>query len=173
APRDLPALATKAEILLRQDRFHESALLAREIGRLPDGWVLSLKLRGRIAAANGEYDDAVDAFRLARKTAPDDWQAADGLVRSLARNGRQDEAASLLRELVAREPGFLDAWIRRGDGLAVRGERAAAAEAYEKAIAIDPQSVEGHSRMVALHFRAGDEQQAIAQLRHAVNVSAE
>lgn len=171
APRNLPALTTKAEILLRQERFHAAALLAREIGRLPDGWILSLKLRGRIAAAKGHHDDAVAAFRLARKTAPDDWQATDGLIRSLARIGESDEAIAVLRDVLARDPGSRDAWLRLGDLLAIRNDAAAAAEAYQNALNTDPRSVEVYSRLVALHFRVGDEKQAVAVLRRAVDAS--
>jgi putative PEP-CTERM system TPR-repeat lipoprotein len=72
-------------------------------------------------------------------------------ARLQAAEGNVDQALADLEKVLAADPKLTEAWIARGELLALgKGDRAAARKAFERALAIDPFSVPAHSSLASL-----------------------
>ncbi|MBS7538523.1 class I SAM-dependent DNA methyltransferase [Ancylobacter lacus] len=60
-------------------------------------------------------------------------------ARALLEEGNAADAAALLAEATERAPGFLPGWLLLGEARLAGGEEEAAAEAFRRALALDPQ----------------------------------
>src|SRR6059036_2961206 len=90
---------------------------------------------------------------------------AEGMA--LAAEGRQVEAAELFRRATAAEASYLPAWQNLGRALHAVNDYEASLAAYQRALALDPNSVDLHRRVGALFFRLKEFERA---LPHLVNV---
>lgn len=86
----------------------------------------------------GQYDDAARAYRKILRAAPDQVDVAHllGIVR--ARQGREQEAIGLYRQVVARKPADGKAWYNLALAHGALGEKAECVAAMERAYALDP-----------------------------------
>lgn len=70
------------------------------------------------------------------------------------------EAQTSIEKTIRLNPEFAPAYLLRGLILAAQNNFAAAAESYEKSIAIDPQLEEAHYRLAQAYVRLGERQKA-------------
>ncbi|MFI5530733.1 tetratricopeptide repeat protein [Kitasatospora sp. NPDC051853] len=157
AAQDLQTHGRREEAVLALERALEAAgpageraFCARRLGDL--AWE-----EGRFAEADGHYRQALAAR-------PDDAQAAFGLARTAAAEGRTEEAARRLAELTARAPlpQFLleQAELALATGHRAEAEGPLAALAAEARLAVGPADLH-LARYLADH---GDADEAVRQL---------
>lgn len=93
---------------------------------------------GRKAFGEGRDAEAVDHFLVCARLAPGDNAVASWLGAGLLRVGRLQEAASVLQDLVAREPGNAEAHTNLGLARQSAGLLDEAVEQYRAALGINP-----------------------------------
>ena len=89
----------------------------------------------------GRYDEALSALEMVLKSNPGQINAARSVVGVLLELGRFDEAAAKTASLTAQYPDVAELWGQHGSALAKVSGAAEAAEAFERAIALSPDSV--------------------------------
>lgn len=113
---------------------------------------------------------AMYAAVLADKAVP--W-AKLGLARVLQADGRADTAVSTIRNLLADEPKYADAYDVMGRIHAEHGDMAGAIAAYRQALQITPFSVARAQKYGILAWYAADPDVALAALEHAARIGGE
>ncbi|MGW8178724.1 MAG: tetratricopeptide repeat protein [bacterium] len=81
-----------------------------------------------------------------------------------------DRDVKLLREIVAREPENVDAWIKLGNIFMDTGKFQEAVDAYGAALAIDPKNVNVRVDMGTCYRSLGDPVRAVEEYRKAIAV---
>ena len=105
---------------------------------LKEGWMLI----GALAAADGQFSEAVEAFRRASTSTADAADALRALAIVHLQRGQPRDAVSVLSELVTRQP--IDTSIRRllAQALAAAGEPQEAVQQLEEARGSAPDDLE-------------------------------
>ena len=108
-------------------------------------------------AAQGLHDQATTAVGQALHRLPTYPPARLLQVRLLAAAGDLGAGSGLLRGLLDSQPQNADAWQLQGDLLAHQGASApAAAQAYQRSLALRADGVPAHAGLVAALLRSGD-----------------
>ncbi len=141
---------------------------ALETLRSADGGALVLFHQGLAHVALEAFDKAKEAFEAAKKSGYDAVACGAAVADALRAAGHHDQATKALEEMAAGKDGeaatqSADYWAVKGAILADRGcPGNEVAEAFEKAIALDP----GHSHALfalgVLNDRAGNDDEARA-----------
>jgi len=105
-------------------------------GPAADSLLLELADVFQFRAESG--DSAIAYLRRYLQLRPANGDVRMRLARLLAWSGRLGEAETALAELLAAEPERAEAWALLGDIRRWRGEPLAAADAYERALAVEP-----------------------------------
>ena len=136
--------------------------------RSADGGALALYHQGLAHVALEAFDKAKEAFEAAKKSGYDAVACGAAVADALRAAGHHDQATKALEAMAAGKDGeaatqSADYWAVKGAILADRGFPAnEVAEAFEKAIALDP----GHSHALfalgVLNDRAGNDDEARA-----------
>jgi tetratricopeptide (TPR) repeat protein len=108
-----------------------------------------------LTAALGRHDDAQAHARRAAEADPELPQAHKAMADAAYRAGRLEEAADRYQRVVRLAPGIgAESWVRLGT-LALRGgDRAAAVNAWERALSLQPEHPIARSNLEAV-LRAG------------------
>lgn len=164
--------------------FLESLLVAGDAKRIVAQHA-SYRLAGKDAAADykaliasawlalGQREKAQAALREALQAKPDAVKARVMVARLMAGSGDIDGAIKLAEEVIGTKPEAKEAWLLKGDLLLARSDpsRAAARDAYAKALAIDPSFAAAHMALIQLTMRQGDlavAKEQLAKMRAAV-----
>jgi 4-amino-4-deoxy-L-arabinose transferase-like glycosyltransferase len=94
----------------------------------------------RLADEDGDEPAAVAHYRAALAADPADYLACLNLGTHAARAGRYAEALAWFRRTVDLEPRFDDAWADLGSAQLALGDVAAAEEAFDRALALNPEN---------------------------------
>lgn len=100
----------------------------------------------------GDLRAAIEAARLAAEAAPEDLDAQELHVDLLLASGQVGRAITVVTERLRAQPTNPDAHYLLGRA---RVDGAAAAEAYERALRLDPDHARSHMGMGAVHTAAG------------------
>jgi protein O-GlcNAc transferase len=170
SPGYLPARVKLAEALLESGEMVESLRLFRALADEPAASPAAEVGLGRIAAAEGQHDAAIEHFTRAVTLFPELGAAHYALARSYRALGRVDAARSALAlhdQYGARWPALVDpvltqvmtlredagAILERGVKLAEAGDINEAIAAHEAALARDPQMTQPHANLISLYGR--------------------
>lgn len=116
------------------------------------------------------FEDAVPAFDRAAQAAPDNPRVPTLKARSLRRMGRLDEAEVAVRQSLAIDPNFAEAYSVLGMLHDDRGERAQSNAAYERSYELRPGDVELASRLLRSYaVTRGPEEPAHLARAHAIS----
>lgn len=115
---------------------------------------------GHLAIRGGDFESALVAFERSRALRPQDPQATIWSARALWQLGRAREAETLLRRLLAVDPGNAVASFLLGQLAAERGDFAAAVLQYEAALRAQPQASRIHYPLAVALQRLGRPEQA-------------
>jgi tetratricopeptide (TPR) repeat protein len=142
------ASVVKARLLSRAgDAAGAVAVLEEAAKADPDEPRVLLAL-GRAHLDGKDLEKAAAAFERGRKTAPLEADWLTELARIYAALGKKDELASVLGELVARDPDDLPARLRLARVLLEGGKPADAERAARDALFIDVQSAEARGLLI-------------------------
>jgi tetratricopeptide (TPR) repeat protein len=133
---------------------------------------IALALRGELYEAEEEWEKAARSFAAIPKTSPLEPYAAVSVAHDLARLGRFDEAARLMRNRVSEDPSDAQALVALGDLNRAQEKWTDAASSYARALEAAGSAGEDrwqilYARGVALE-RAGDWPQAETLLQEAL-----
>ncbi len=136
---------------------------ALETLRSGDGGALALFHQGLAHAAAEAHDKAIAAFQAARKAGYDAGSCIGAVVQSLRASGRHDEAREELARAGAEAEASADAWVAKGQLLAdAGGPIEEIAQAYEKALELDPGHAAALFALGVIHDRLGNDDEAKA-----------
>lgn len=107
---------------------------------------------------------AVTRLKSAVGEHPEDWELREQLARLLQMGRQWTNAAAEEREVLRRAPGYVVGWYQLGESLAQSGERDAAVEAYQRALAIRPDFNEARLGLAKVYSDAGRPEEALAAL---------
>lgn len=109
-------------------------------------------------AAGGRLAEATDLFRRAVDLAPDHPRALIGRAITLRGNALPTQAETILRALLARDPGHADAWAQLGTTLRLLNRLPESGAALERALELAPDHVYARSNLDYLgrFWRRGD-----------------
>ena len=144
------------------------------VARLPQGIEKTAprfpKLTFRAARNDAEYaallDAAIGTRQLAMTANPSSREARVSLGAALSARGRDDEALRIFRALA--DDNDAEGWYNLGTILARRGAFDDAADAFRRALAVDPSIVPARHNLGLALVRAGRLDEAIVALREAV-----
>jgi tetratricopeptide (TPR) repeat protein len=166
---DILAFARKQLGKLRFDRamIEVDRVLETDPGNL-DAW----RLRGEIALAQGDLDDALDSWTIASRLAPQDAELLVHIGDLLIRKPDQlDAALDAYARVLALDPGNTRVMTSVGSIHERRQRWAEAATSYEAALAVDPNLLRARSSLGAVKFKMGDYQGASEALTKAIELS--
>ena len=118
----------------------------RTVGVFVSPTSYELFVRAEVAAAREDWSGAVQLYRLALGGAAEDPLVLAHLALALAHAGRPTDADEAIARALELDPESEAAFLARGDVAMLRGDRAAAVAAYERASAVAPSSEEGPMR---------------------------
>jgi cellulose synthase operon protein C len=158
----VPALALAA---LRQGRHKE---LIDEYGNatLQDP-AANADLRASLGEAwliRGEFKQAAESFAIALSARPDHARAQLGQARIAVHEDRIDDALATTDRALKSDPRMADGQFFRGQILMAKGQRAAAIESLEQALAIDASYLPARLALVSILFDGRDYDKANAVL---------
>lgn len=168
-PDYLPARLKLAEALLDAGNLDRSARLFGEL-TAPEAEPAVQFALGRIAAARGKPDEAINHLKRAIALFPEFGAAHYALAMAYRAAGRRDEAQAALRQHAqhgARWPALPDhilagvlalredagALLKRGIRRADAGDIAGAIDAHEAALSADASFAQAHANLVSLYGR--------------------
>ena len=115
--------------------------------------------------ALGSNSRARQALSTALRAMPSYSPAILLNARFVAASGQPDEAMRLVEELLSREADYASAWQFKGDLLrGLKRDDAGAVAAYERALQVDPGSLETHAVLIAWALGSGDLEEAQRRL---------
>jgi tetratricopeptide (TPR) repeat protein len=175
-----------AEILQASGRLDEARVAYRRAWELDPSYAHPFRSRGPYLYRRKRWREAEAAYREALALDPEDAHAQLGRAMVAIRQGRPADARDLAERSLAIHPGAVDAWRTLGEARAALGERRAAIQAYEHALAlslagapplrgpwstnrdrhlVDPRHWSDHAAAGDLHAALGDLDAAIAHYR--------
>lgn len=125
----------RAEELRRLDSQIEQAERATETR--PDDPAAFVELAMLMRKA-GRYDEALHAYRLALQLDPGNPDLVNNISGLHMLRGESDLAVRLLRQIVRRYPNYVDGWLNLGVTYAQLDSPAAARDAWQKVLRLDP-----------------------------------
>ena len=184
-PGYLPARVGLAEALLEANDYGESRPMFESLIAEPPAAPAAEFGLGRIDAARGAHDRAVEHFQRAIGLFPEFGPAYYALALSYRALGRVDDARSALAkhaQYAARWPALDDpvrdtvaalrddaaATLRRGVRFAETGDITQAIAAHEAALAKDPSLAQAHANLIKLYGQTSDWAKAEEHYRAAV-----
>jgi tetratricopeptide (TPR) repeat protein len=137
-PKHVKSFLNLSRILIDQGRFEDALVELAQAGELDSKSAEMHRLLGRTYNGQGKTEDAIDAYRQAIALDPKDSWAMNNLGVILLEQGQPSEAAPLLAKAVELRKDI--AIFHNNLGMALEHTRrfAAAATAYNGALAADP-----------------------------------
>ena len=156
-----PALATLGLLYYEKGFLDEARRYLDEAATLDPDSARTWNNLGLTLRRQGDAAGAERAFRRARELAPDDPQPANNLGLLLIAAERWPEAVAVLADATSRAPENGAAWLNLGLAQRGAGDRAAAASALERALALDDANAAGlgaraASYLAVVRYEQGD-----------------
>ncbi|HZP02779.1 MAG TPA: tetratricopeptide repeat protein, partial [Terriglobia bacterium] len=168
----LVAAAFVAIALVKEKAARTSAAIsgpdAAQVDRVKDFW--AAYNRGNALRAQGEFAEAVPAFRKALEINPHHEDSLYYLGTSLYETGEYEQAAIEFRRILAENPSSGRAWSELGDTLSIPApgaslDLAAARSAYQRSSELNPEQAGPFLRIGHLDLRCGRLASALTSFR--------
>jgi uncharacterized protein (TIGR02466 family) len=141
----------------RQGRLSEAERMYRQLLGYFPGHPELLRLLGILRYQNRDADSAVELLRRAIAAGSDDGRALEAMACILGDSGREEEGIGCFRELVAAHPQRRSAFYNLGMLLMEGpGRMTQAAEALERAVALDPGDNRARGSLALALLKAGE-----------------
>jgi tetratricopeptide (TPR) repeat protein len=123
---------------------------------------------GLRAAAAERWDNALAHYDRAHQIDPLDADVVEGKARLLARAGRDREAITAFRTLLATHPDDARAWYNLGNAHRRAGRDSIALAAYQKSLALEPEREAAWNQLGEAYRALGDTARAADAYRSAL-----
>lgn len=167
-PEDPDATLLLATCLLRTGRLNEAKAEMERLEKLAGnspGYAEALRvLRGSLLAARGADRDVEKALRAQAADHPDDVRAAMDLANVVMRQGRAEEARTIVSEFAERHVSDPAVWVAIAQWWAGTEDEARWREAstcLTRALLADPNYIPAIRSMLAIRIRQGDNLEAL------------
>jgi tetratricopeptide (TPR) repeat protein len=140
------------------------------VAKNPDSWLAQSNL-GRYLMRQGRFQEAMDHYRQALRTAPDDVDSLVSVGNALFGEGREDEAADCYRRALKSNPNNPEAHVNLAVILAHRGQVEEAMEHDRKALENNPNHITAHVNLAVALATRGRYEEAIEHYRQALAVN--
>ena len=124
-----------------------------------------------------KHDEAIRHLKRAHRLMPDHTNAALNLAGAYILAGKHRQAVPVLEVLAEREPDNTAVWINLGAAylgnpiLATDEQQRKAIDAFQRALALDPQAPSVHYNLGLIHRDRGERQDAMAMFQQALVVN--
>jgi len=122
---------------LAADRLAQTVAALTPVLQARAGHPEALRMLGIVLHKSGQYDDAVDAYRQALQSAPDDALLWNNLGSAQRARGDGEGAEDAFRRAVALAPELTAAWYNLGKMYKTQGRLELARPALERALQLD------------------------------------
>jgi len=157
---DSIALPSAKDLALRSDGVHKADALAHFV-------------QGVDYEENGEMDKALEAYRQVLNVDPGEVELAVRVAALLVREDEYPDAIDVLKDAVKARPNAPEPYLSLSFIYAKYLRKIDQAIAFaNKAIALDPQSIDGYQRLFEIEIASGDEKRALATLDRAAKIPA-
>lgn len=157
-----------AHCLQLQQRWNEALAALADIGQPGDD---VFKLRGDLYKALGDWAAAAQSYMLALQMSPDNPVYLNDLGVMLELHVSPHEYRQLWGELAARPGAGGIAHYFLGNALRGEGDFAAARQAYQRAVELEPEMAEAYNNLALVLSKLGREEEAIAAFRQATAIN--
>ena len=121
-------------------------------------------LRGRALLELGQHAAADREFQRAQPMAPARSEALLGRALVASGGGRFDDAQALVEQALGLTPRSSEAWFRKGEILRERADDGGALNAYQQAVAIDPNALRVRLARAGVNLKLGERAAALADV---------
>jgi protein O-GlcNAc transferase len=136
----------------------------------PDNPMINLEL-GRLMAANGDDQQAIQFLQHAYALMPQSGDAAYQLGLALQRSNRMSEAIPLFQSAAAADPNNADILANLGMALCQQQKATQAVPLLQKAVQLAPNSPIAHQNLAAAYIQLSQFDDAVSELRTALKLS--
>ncbi len=150
SPQYLPAYQMLAQTYLNLGNLEGAAQVVQAVARLPGQELATLQLTGALAAAHGNWDAAITAYKKAHELAPADLQSVASLLGTYQRAGMAPQARAFMQSAVAAAPDALPLRLMQAQLAQQTGDAAAARKGFEDVIARDPKNTGAYLGLASL-----------------------
>jgi len=169
---------TLAFKLFQEGQWEEAEALGLEITRMDDKSSSGFILLGRIEEARGNDRKALEYFQKALDLEPNNAQLKLSFAQSLVKNGRQDRALTICREIfddraVKGDPGYAGILARIGIIYIEANRIDRAREVLLEAVTKDDSDAEAWNNLGIAYYREKDYPKAVEAYEHAVRLNAQ
>lgn len=151
-----PARRARIEHALGEGDIDRAARLAETALAKGQSDPLVLNLAAWRREEAGDFRRAHDLLRRALALAPGDVMVAGAIGAVLRKEGRLDEALTVLDQVVAADPGHSAAWLERGYTLEALRHEDLARQSYARALALDAALAPALGKLADLAAKRGD-----------------
>jgi tetratricopeptide (TPR) repeat protein len=120
-----------------------------------------------------KFSDAVDTFNTAILIHPDNFDDSENETEQLISEGRLEEAAQRLENLISEIPERADLLVRYGDVLTMMGAGSEAIDQYQQAVESRPNFLEATIKLGTVLLQMGSTQAAAIQFNKALEINEE
>ena len=157
---DSLALPPAKDLALRSDGVHKADALAHFV-------------QGVDYEENGEMDKALEAYRQVLNVDPGEVELAVRVAALLVREDEYPDAIDILKDAVKTRPNAPEPYLSLSFIYAKYLRKIDQAIAFaNKAIVLDPQSIDGYQRLFEIEIASGDEKRALTTLDRAAKIPA-
>jgi len=149
-PSDIRASRVLIAVLLSEDLNSEAEDEASRVAQLSGQEAIGEYLLGGVYQAQGEQEKAIDAFKRSLEQVPTAREPLQGLVASLVRLDRSDEAVDYLNRITDEYPDNLYAKTLLGQVLAGTGDAIAARQILESTLQSDESWLPAYTALAGL-----------------------
>ncbi len=172
-PRPIVAAVELGEAALAQESFGEAALRFREVLRRDPGNARAKLGLGEAYLGMGAGDQALAVFNsldtaAASEEAPPPVTVRQGKGIALLLAGKAEQSRDLLLNAVAEDPSLWRAWNALGRYYDRERQWAKAQEAYERALAANPDSAIVRNNLGFSYLSQGRHEEAVAEFTRAL-----
>ena len=133
--------------------------------------ISALVTLGNLYIAAAEYTKAIETFNTAILIHPDNFQSENDYIDQLIQDGKMDEAAEQIEDLLHDQPDRADLIIKQADILSMLGATSQALEQYEEAVRIWPDSLEATIKLGTQYLQTNAAHLAAQQFNRAVEIN--
>ncbi len=169
-PGHADALGGLAELAIERGEVERAQALA---GRCGDAGRRTARVRGRLAAMAGRWDEAVEHYLIHLAEAPTDTVALFYLGVALQSQELLEPAAAAYGQATRLEPEFFEAQANLSTVLTAIGQPAAALEAADRALSLAPDRPGALLNRANARRESGDLAGAVTDLNRAVTIAPE